>query len=189
MKKRVKSSSLNKGYQRAAIAAGANLGDRSANIDRALCLLEGSEGIVFEACSGYYLTEPVGISDQPWFVNAALTIWTEFSPIALLRRLKELEAEAGRGEGGVRNGPRVLDLDIIFYGDRIIEGDGLSIPHPRMQERGFVLKPLVEIAADWLHPVYGKTVCALLRELDGRHEACMSMNAACNYDLKSGCRK
>jgi 2-amino-4-hydroxy-6-hydroxymethyldihydropteridine diphosphokinase len=169
---------------RVIIALGSNLEDRVENCRRAVSALQESGLVTVAAQSGYFLSEPVGYADQPWYVNAVLMARTSLSPDALLRFLQRLEKEAGRTSCKIRNGPRVLDLDIIFFNDWIIESEGLVVPHPRMQERGFVLKPLAEIAADWIHPVYQKSVRRLLAEAGSRHETCVPMAAMYNSGLK-----
>lgn len=141
---------------RLAIALGSNVGDRRRN------LWLGREAIARFLedlrCSGIYETEPRHLEAQPAFMNACATGRTRLAPEEVLDRLQEIEREAGRRAGGVRFGPRVLDLDLLLYGDRVIERPGLRIPHPRMAERPFVLVPLAEIAPDWTHPELGVTV-------------------------------
>jgi 2-amino-4-hydroxy-6-hydroxymethyldihydropteridine diphosphokinase len=108
----------------------------------------------------------VGIADQPRFVNAVVALETRLGPLALLEKLLEIEREFGRErEFEVRNGPRTLDLDIELYGDAVMESVALTIPHPRMRERAFVLRPLAEIAPRLREPRSGKTVARLLEEL------------------------
>lgn len=162
------------------IAVGSNLEDRLQNCEQGIAALETSGGLEVMSRSGFYLTEPVGYAEQPWYINAAVMARTDLSPSLLLRFLKTVEQEAGRVACGFRNGPRMLDLDIIFYNDWIIESSELVVPHPRMHERGFVLKPLGEIAADWVHPVFQKKVRRLLAEMGERHEACLPMTATYN---------
>ena len=146
---------------RAYIGFGANLGDRKANCQKALKLLDGSEGVRVAACSRLYWTEPVGVESQEWFVNAAAALQTTLSPESLLDLLMRIEGEMGR----VRSqpgAPRTIDLDLLFYNDVVKNGPGLVIPHPRIQERRFVLAPLCEIATNYLHPVFHLTVAQLL---------------------------
>ncbi|MFO7838676.1 MAG: 2-amino-4-hydroxy-6-hydroxymethyldihydropteridine diphosphokinase [Desulfosalsimonadaceae bacterium] len=160
---------------RVIIAIGSNMDEPMTNCRQGVAALAGTEDLEIAACSGFYITEPVGYARQPWFVNAAVKVRTRLDPLSLLRRLKQMESRFGRRPGGIRNGPRILDLDIIFYNDQVIETAELVIPHPRMQERGFVLRPLCEIAAEWKHPVFGKTACRLLEQMQGCHEKCIPM--------------
>jgi 2-amino-4-hydroxy-6-hydroxymethyldihydropteridine diphosphokinase len=145
------------------------VGERAANCHRAITALAACEGCVLDGRSPLYETEPVGLEDQPWFVNAVVRIRTGLRPEALLTRLKALERALGRRPGGPRSGPRVLDLDILFYDDMTLETPDLQIPHPRLHERRFVLQPLCALAPDLVHPVLGKSARSLLQALgDGK---------------------
>lgn len=126
------------------LAAGSNLGNRSKNIKKAFDCLAATKGIKIEKISKVYETHPVGGPPQGTFLNAAVKIKTSLSPASLLNALKKIEKSLGRKEN-VRWGPREIDLDILLYGNRIIKAKNLLIPHPRMFEREFVLKPLREI--------------------------------------------
>ncbi len=144
------------------LALGSNLGDRLAYLQAAKEAL--APYVAITALSGVYETSPAYETDQPHFLNAALRGATTLAPTALLYTLKNIELEIGRAPT-FRYGPRVIDIDIIFYGDARIHTPELTIPHALMAERDFVLKPLLDIAADWIHPVSGKTVGQLLEEL------------------------
>jgi 2-amino-4-hydroxy-6-hydroxymethyldihydropteridine diphosphokinase len=145
---------------KAAIALGANMGDRLASLRRAVKALSGKAGTVIST-SEVYETTPWGMTDQPSFLNAAIIIETELCPMELLAEVKKIEQELGRVES-VRWGPREIDLDIIFYGDAVVDDPMLKIPHPHMRERSFVLAPLADIAPDWANPSDGRTVKELL---------------------------
>jgi 2-amino-4-hydroxy-6-hydroxymethyldihydropteridine diphosphokinase len=144
------------------LGVGSNLGDRRRNLEAALEALRAHPQITVSAVSAFLETEPVGgPPGQGRFLNAAAAIETDLSPAALLEELKRIERAIGR-KPGPRWGPREIDLDILLYGDMILETVTLAIPHPRMRERRFVLEPLAEIAPDARDPVTGGTVRKLL---------------------------
>ncbi len=142
------------------LSAGSNLGDRKANLKNAFCSLK-EAGATPAQMSSYYETEPVGIREQPWFLNAALQVNTGLSPFELLEACQAIEESHGRVRV-FKNAPRTLDLDILLYDDLVIDDAQLVIPHPRLAERRFVLEPLAEIAPDVLHPLLMKSIRSLL---------------------------
>lgn len=141
------------------LALGSNLGDRQQHLSDALQHLRGALSI--EHISSIYETEPVGYLDQPPFFNLVCKGTTNLSPLALLKFVKDAEMYLGR-QVTFRNGPRVIDIDILLYDTLSIQAEQLTIPHPRMAERAFVLVPLVEIAPDVIEPTSAKTAQALL---------------------------
>jgi len=145
------------------LALGSNLGDRMVNLRRALDYLP--PAVEVETGSTVYETPPWGYLDQPAFYNQVVRAVTNLSPQALLAYLKEIEQRLGRTET-VRNGPRPIDIDILFYDDLELETPQLGIPHPRMEGRAFVWVPLAEIAPDLIHPKLGKSAVQVVSELD-----------------------
>jgi 2-amino-4-hydroxy-6-hydroxymethyldihydropteridine diphosphokinase len=140
----------------AAIGLGSNVGDRLGFLRSSAALIAKLAGTI-RAKSDVYESEPWGVADQPKFLNACVVLETELSPFSLLEELKNIEAHAGRVDRG-RWGPREIDLDIIFYGDLIIDGPVLRIPHAFAAQRNFVVIPLSEIAPDLTHPEDGRTM-------------------------------
>ena len=147
------------------IGVGSNVGEKAHNCRKGIEAIHKSEDCVVEAQSPLYETEPVYLEGQDWFVNGVARIRTHLDPSPLLERLKIIEHDMGRQPGGVRFGPRILDLDILFYDDLILQGAGLQIPHPKLHERRFVLQPLCDVGPDVVHPVFGQTIQSLLSEL------------------------
>ena len=132
---------------RAYVGLGSNLGDREASLRAAVDLLEAQAELEVVAVSRFRETEPVGLIEQPRFLNGAVALETELSPASLLERLLAIERSLGRDRGaGARWGPRTIDLDLLLYGDEILETPGLTVPHPRLHERRFVLEPLGDAA-------------------------------------------
>lgn len=147
------------------IGLGANLGERAATLDAALERIDRLEVTRLQAVSRYYHTSPWGDPDQPDFLNAAAVVRTGLSPSSLLRELLAIESELGRERSGRRWGPRAIDLDLLLYGDECVDLPALSVPHPRIRERAFVLVPLLELAPDLSVPGQGRAD-ALLAQLD-----------------------
>jgi 2-amino-4-hydroxy-6-hydroxymethyldihydropteridine diphosphokinase len=147
------------------IALGSNLGNREGNLRQALAAIAGIKGISIERVSEFIVTAPVGgPAGQQDYYNAAARLATELSPRALLASLVGVEQTMGRDrKREIRHGSRIIDLDILLFHDVIMDEPELKIPHPRMHERLFVLRPLAEIAPDAVHPGMGKTIMALLR--------------------------
>ena len=143
------------------LSLGSNLGDRRKNLARALAALEGG-GVRVDRVSSVYRTQPVDLAAQPWFYNMAVGVRTAHPPRELLGRIQSIEKELGR----VRNrksGPRTIDIDILLAGPLIIRMPRLTIPHPRLEKRNFVLVPVAEIAPAAVHPVFRKRISSLLR--------------------------
>lgn len=147
------------------LGIGSNLGDREANCREAIESLESVKELKIRTTSSIYETDPVGGPPQNKYLNAVLEIETELSPENLLDILKGIELEMGRESSPKKDFPRIIDLDILTYGDEVIKTEELTVPHPRMHERSFVLKGLSEIAPEEVHPVFGKTVRELYKEL------------------------
>ncbi|NDV19451.1 GTP cyclohydrolase I FolE2 [Pseudodesulfovibrio sp. JC047] len=150
------------GQHTAYLGLGANQGNRLANLLQALQYMRAR--MTIEKTSSYYETDPVGYEDQPDFINMACQVKTELAPQELLSFLKRIEKRMGRKKT-FRNGPRPIDIDILFYDDLILEAEGLSIPHPRVHERAFVLVPLVEIEPGLIHTTLDESVETLLGRL------------------------
>ncbi|MCY3764307.1 MAG: 2-amino-4-hydroxy-6-hydroxymethyldihydropteridine diphosphokinase [Gemmatimonadetes bacterium] len=151
------------------IGMGANLEDRAAVLRRAAAALDQHDRLEVKAASPVYETAPVGVTAQPTFLNAVLAAETDLEPRALLEYLLAVEKRFGRVRRQ-RWGPRLLDLDILLYGNEIIRGRGLEIPHPRLHKRAFVLAPLCELAPGGRHPVFNKTFPELAESISPTQE-------------------
>jgi 2-amino-4-hydroxy-6-hydroxymethyldihydropteridine diphosphokinase len=146
------------------LSLGSNLGDRAANLRQALAQLDVAGRLL--AVSAFYETQPVDVPDQPWFLNCAAAIETDKTPRELLQLALRVEAAMGRLRMREK-GARKIDIDIVLFGDWVVDEPGLNIPHPAMHQRRFVLEPLVEIAPEARHPALGKTTQELLAALSG----------------------
>ncbi len=139
------------------IGIGSNLGDKVYQCERAISEILRADHHKLLAKSSLFKTKPIGYTSQDWFINGVIKIETDLEPLELLRVLKDIESRLGRKEG-FRWGPRAIDLDILFFDEEEIEMEGLQIPHPRLQERQFVLIPLAEIDPEVIHPVLKKRI-------------------------------
>ncbi len=147
------------------LSIGSNKGNKAANLSKAIQCLEKEDNIRLTSVSGFYRTAPQNYTDQDWFVNAALKVETLCGPEALLDLLKAIETDLDKDGKPFRFGPRVIDLDIIYFDTLELKTDRLELPHPRMHERNFVLKPLSDIAKDLAHPVLKVTTDELLQQI------------------------
>ena len=150
------------------LGLGSNRGDRAGNLVNAVCLL-GERGVSILKRSSLYKTEPLGVTDQPHFYNCVLKTESALSASKLLEVTQEIERSMGRRRS-IEKGPRILDVDILFAGDRIIRTNSLTVPHPRLHLRNFVLRPLLEISPSLVHPVLKKTIGRIYREGSGKGE-------------------
>ena len=153
-------------FHTAYLSIGSNMGDKLKHCSNALKAIEkNGVGRVLSA-SPYYSTEPVDYIDQDWFINAVVKIETRFDPFLLLSALQAIQRDEGRKKERIRFGPRIVDLDIIFFDNIILNHALLQIPHPRMHKRRFVLQPICDIDPQVVHPVFGQTIRVLLEQID-----------------------
>ena len=152
------------------ISVGSNIGDKLLNCQKGISALAESDTSIIIDQSNFYKTEPVDYTDQDWFINAVVKIETVLDPFQLLYELKTIEKNAGRIENQIRYGPRILDLDIIFYDDIIINSSKLIIPHHRMHKRRFILKPICDIDPKLVHPVLKMDMQYLLDNLNDKEQ-------------------
>jgi 2-amino-4-hydroxy-6-hydroxymethyldihydropteridine diphosphokinase len=146
------------------VGIGSNLGDKTEQCERAISKILNFDRHKLLAKSSFFKTQPIGCTSQDWFVNGVIKIGTDLGPVDLLRALKTIESQLGRTKT-FRWGPRMIDLDILFFDDTEMKTEDLQIPHPLLHERQFVLMPLVEIDRDLIHPVLKKTIGELLENL------------------------
>lgn len=149
------------------LSLGSNLGDRVSNIQQATSLLSANPDIRIVATSSFYETEPWGMESENWFVNAVMQIMTPLPPELLLKECKRIESLLGRVTNKEKNYmDRTIDIDIVFYDKLILNTENLTIPHKNFHKRAFMLVPMLEIADDFVHPFFGKTVESLYEELE-----------------------
>jgi 2-amino-4-hydroxy-6-hydroxymethyldihydropteridine diphosphokinase len=161
------------------IGAGSNIGNKFLNCQNGIDVLIKSYKAVLKGQSRFYKTEPVDYNDQDWFVNCVVKIETTLDPLQLLNKLKSIERDAGRLDDPIKFGPRILDLDIIFFDDLVTNSSGLVIPHPRMHKRRFVLRPMCDIDPRIVHPALEKDVQYLLDMLDENEQRVVEYR--CDY--------
>ena len=145
------------------LGLGSNIGDKVANCLLALEAISASDHNHLHTVSSLYKTEPIGYTEQDWFINCAAEVSTTLPPRTFHSFVQGIEKRMGRKKT-VPMGPRIIDIDILFYGNEILDEEDLIIPHPRLHERGFVLVPLAELVPDLLHPVLKKTIRDLLKQ-------------------------
>lgn len=147
--------------EQAYLSLGSNIGNRIENVRKAISLLEATKGLKVEETSPFYESLPVGLKEQADFINAVIRIRTDLSPLELLHRTREIEKEGGRIRT-IKWGPRTIDIDILLFGQHIIELPDLGIPHKEMMNRNFVLAPLLDISRDLVYPLTGVKISEML---------------------------
>ena len=152
------------------ICVGSNIGNKLENCKKGVDALIRPESVTLKAQSLFYKTDPVDYLNQDWFINYVIKIETSLDPFELLYRLKSIQKDAGRVNGAIRFGPRILDLDIILFDDAVVNSENLTIPHSRMHKRRFVLKPLCDIDPEVIHPVFKKNIKYLLDNMDDKEQ-------------------
>ena len=152
------------------IGLGSILVDPAAQVRAGLIALQHLPQTEIQACSSLYVSAPIGLVNQPDFVNAACRVWTQLPARALMQALLDIEKQQGRVRGAAKGGPRTLDLDLLLYGDLILNAPDLTLPHPRLHERAFVLHPLCELDAGLLIPGRGRAADLLVACADQRVE-------------------
>jgi len=155
------------------------MGDKLQNCRKGIAALTQPSVSKLRAQSSFYLTEPVDFTKQDWFINAVVKIETMLEPFSLLDKLKAIQRQVGRKADTIRFGPRILDLDILLFGERIIHAEGLEVPHPRMHKRRFVLQPICDIDRKVLHPVFKKDMQSLLDLLENDGQRLVKYQCDC----------
>jgi 2-amino-4-hydroxy-6-hydroxymethyldihydropteridine diphosphokinase len=161
------------------IGAGSNIGDKLSNCKKGIEALVKSVKATLKKQSRFYRTEPVGFKDQDWFINVVVKLETDLDPFQLLNELKSIERSVGRVHNPIKFGPRVLDLDILFYDDLVTNASGLIIPHPRMHKRRFVIKPICDIDPKIVHPLLKKDMQYLLDNMNENEQRVVEYS--CDY--------
>ena len=161
------------------LSVGSNMGDPLVNCRQGIENLCADGQVRLLARSPFYRTQPVDYLDQDWFVNAALLVQTELAPFDLLDKTQHIQSEMGRKGDAIRFGPRILDLDIIFYGKKVIDTPHLVVPHPRMHKRRFVLQPICDIDPGVVHPLLGRTMQELLQQLPTEGQEMVPCSSDC----------
>jgi len=173
--------------QKVYLSLGANLGDRAAQIDTAIPMLDAA-GVKILRRSSLYETEPQDLPNQPWFYNLVIEAETALFPLQVLRQIERIEKEMGR-QRVVAKGPRCIDIDILFFGAFVIETKKLQVPHPRLHQRRFVREPLSELAPALKHPTLKLTIRQLLSDLQGQSVRRVIANAPSLGGTVSGSRR